>query len=329
VTAARLAALALVATISALPAAGAGPAGAPARGAATLSVWRAGAWCTWWRADRAPERWAAADSVVLGALCWRRLAPGLESANLRLGCGPPAWRARLIVARLDPRALTLSLALGLAGADQRPAWSIDRAPPEALLAVNAGQFVGTLPWGWVVIDGRQRLSPGHGPLSSAIAIDAAGRVSWVHGDSLASAAGVVTGFQSYPTLLAGDGIVPRALRAAGAGVDATPRDARLALGQTREGRLLVVLTRFDAIGEAAGGVPLGPTTPEMAAIMGALGACDAVMLDGGISAQLLLRDPARKVAFRWPGLRKVPLALIARAAGPNGSTRSAGARGRF
>jgi hypothetical protein len=49
----------------------------------------------------------------------------------------------------------------------------------------------------------------------------------------------------------------------------------------------------------------------MAAIMGALGARDAVMLDGGISAQLVLRDPASGQRRRWPGWRKVPLALIA------------------
>jgi exopolysaccharide biosynthesis protein len=52
------------------------------------------------------------------------------------------------------------------------------------------------------------------------------------------------------------------------------------------------------MGDVAGGVPLGPTTPEMAAIMGALGACDAVMLDGGISSQLLLRDPTRSAPLR-------------------------------
>jgi hypothetical protein len=77
--------------------------------------------------------------------------------------------------------------------------------------------------------------------------------------------------------------------------------------------LLVAMTRFDAVGEIAGGVPIGPTTPEMAAIMGALGASDAVMLDGGISAQLLLRDIASRTELRWRGVRKVPLALIARA----------------
>jgi len=74
-----------------------------------------------------------------------------------------------------------------------------------------------------------------------------------------------------------------------------------------------VMSRFDAMGEVADFVPLGPTTPEMAAIMGALGACDAVMLDGGISAQLMMRDPERKAPLQWHGMRKVPLALIARA----------------
>ena len=70
------------------------------------------------------------------------------------------------------------------------------------------------------------------------------------------------------------------------------------------------MTRFDALGEVAGSVPFGPTTPEMAAVMGALGACEAVMLDGGISAQMVLRDPSSGKRWRWPGLRKVPLALI-------------------
>jgi exopolysaccharide biosynthesis protein len=123
---------------------------------------------------------------------------------------------------------------------------------------------------------------------------------------------VATGFQSYPTLLAGNGVVPPPLRSGGTGVSLTHRDARLALGEARDGRILIVMTRFDAMGEAAEFVPWGPTTPEMAAIMGALGACDAVMLDGGISAQMLLRDPARKEPRQWRGMRKVPLALIAR-----------------
>jgi hypothetical protein len=279
--------------------------------AATLSVWQGGAWRTFWRSDEAPERWEAADSSLARSLKWQPLAPGLEWADVRLACAAPVWRARLIVARLDSRRLTLSLEMDHTSQDYRPAWSLERAPHDALLAVNAGQFSGAMPWGWVAMDGRQWLRPGYGPLSSAVAIDAAGGVHWFHGDSLLDATGVVAGFQSYPTLLAGKGRVPAALRAPGS-VSLTHRDARLALGETRDGRLLIAMTRYDVMGEFGDRVPLGPTTPEMAAILGALGACDAVMLDGGISAQLLLRGATGKKALEWPGIRKVPLALIAR-----------------
>jgi exopolysaccharide biosynthesis protein len=142
-------------------------------------------------------------------------------------------------------------------------------------------------------------------------------VRWFHGDSLLDPSGVVAGFQSYPTLLEGRGQVPAALRTPESGVSLTHRDARLALGQTRDGLLLIAMTRYDVIGDLGGQVPLGPTTPEMAAIMGALGACDAVMLDGGISAQMLLRGSGQRAPLEWRGIRKVPLALIARGRTPN------------
>jgi hypothetical protein len=304
-------ALTLAASFSAVPAGPPSRALAAARDSGTLSVYRSGAWRVWWRADSAPERWNEADTTLTGAVEWLGLAPGLEWATVRLACPAPTWRAKLIVARLDPKQVALSLHTDWTR-DKRAAWSIDRAPRDAIFAVNAGQFVGGMPWGWVASDGRQILSAGYGPLASAITIDAAGRVRWGHGDSLMTPGGVAVGFQSYPTLLAGDGVVPPALRTPRSGVNLTHRDTRLALGETRDGHLLVVLTRFDAMGEITGGMPLGPTTPEMAAIMGAFGARDAVMLDGGISAQLLLRDQARKATHRWTGLRKVPLALIAR-----------------
>jgi hypothetical protein len=47
--------------------------------------------------------------------------------------------------------------------------------------------------------------------------------------------------------------------------------------------------------------------------MGALGARQAMLLDGGISAQLLLRTPTG--TERWSGLRRVPLALLVHDAG--------------
>ena len=97
---------------------------------------------------------------------------------------------------------------------------------------------------------------------------------------------------------------------AGPGLDVAHRDARLALGELRDGRLLVALTRFAGAGEALGSLPVGPTIPEMASILGALGCRKALMLDGGISAQLVVRD-ASGTLRTCRGWRKVPLALVA------------------
>ena len=76
--------------------------------------------------------------------------------------------------------------------------------------------------------------------------------------------------------------------------------------------MIIALTRFDALGGSFERLPLGLTTPEMAAVMGAMGCRDALSLDGGISGQLLLRD-ADGAVRSWPGLRSVPLGLIGRA----------------
>jgi exopolysaccharide biosynthesis protein len=287
-------------------------AAAPALAApASLDVRDGDSWRTFWRSDKAPSRFAASNPALTHAIQWKRLAPGLEWAELRLGCPAPVWRARLILARLDPREVRLALAMDMTRDDMRPAWTIDRAPEDAILAVNVAQFASAMPWGWVVIDGRQRLAPGAGPLATAVGIDRDGAVHWAHGDTLATA-GIVTGFQSYPTLLSHDGTVPAPLRTAGSLVSLTHRDTRLAFGETRDGHILIAMTRYDAVGAMGEGIPLGPTTPEMAAIMGSLGARDAVMLDGGISAQLLLRGDRAQEPLRWHAIRKVPLALIAR-----------------
>jgi exopolysaccharide biosynthesis protein len=80
----------------------------------------------------------------------------------------------------------------------------------------------------------------------------------------------------------------------------------------RDDRVVIALTRFDALGETLGRVPFGLTSPEMAAVMGALGCRDALLLDGGISGQLLLRDSGGTQRV-WNGTRSVPLGLVGRA----------------
>ena len=144
-------------------------------------------------------------------------------------------------------------------------------------------------------------------------VDTAGIIRLIPPDSIAAlrASGPVReAFPSDPALLSGEGEVPAALRGEGNGVDLEHRDGRLAMGIERDGRLLVALTRFEALGGALSNLPFGLTTPEMAALMGALGCRQAMLLDGGISSQLRLRA-ADGTVYRWRGIRRVPLGLLA------------------
>ena len=287
------------------------PAGEPLP-SSRLAVAVDGDWREWWKSDSAPTEWSSPDERLLGAMKWRPVGDGVEWAEARLAGSGEAWRLKLIVARLDPARVRFGLDTVFNANRTKAGWSVELPDDDVLLAINVGQFPRATPWGWVTINGREFLPPGRGPLSMGVAFDSAGTVRWIQGDSLQSLNarhGAVMGFQSYPTLLV-NGVVPQPLRAGALGIDVEHRDARLAIGQDRDGRILVAMTRFDGAGAGLGFVPFGLTTPEMAAVMGALGATNAVMLDGGISSQMLIRDPAG--VRRWEGLRKVPLGLTVR-----------------
>lgn len=293
---------------AARPARPRGPAALPA---SALGTRDGDAWRVWWRAAAVPARWDHADAALLAALHWRRAHPGVEWGTLLLAGSGEAWRTRVIVARIDPRRVHLRLDTAFTAA-RYAAWTLARAPRDAVFAVNAGQFLRAMPWGWVVLDGHEFLPPRRGPLAVAIAMDSAGTLHWLPANDVARdpPRRIAWAMESYPALLA-DGAVPVPLRASIGGIDVAHRDARLALGRLRDGRLLVALTRFDALGAAFGAVPFGLTVPEMAALMGALGCRDAVLLDGGISARMLIRDPDG-TTHAWHGVRPVPVALIAR-----------------
>jgi hypothetical protein len=277
-----------------------------------LAVHTGTGWRTWWRSDRAPERWRAPLPAVARAVAWRPAQPGVEWGELRLAGRGEAWRLRVVLVRVDPARVRLELVDSTRAGGTLGGWSLDAAPDAALVALNAGQFSGGIPWGWVVRDGREVKPPGQGPLSMAIVKEASGAVRLVPADRIEAvreSGTVVQAFQSYPALLVGDGRVPEPLRAWGRGVDVGHRDSRVAVGELRDGRLLIAVTRFEGLRGVLSELPFGPTTPEMAALMGALGARQAVMLDGGISGQLLLRS-ADGETRTWRGMRRVPLGLL-------------------
>jgi len=275
----------------------------------SLRVRDGSGWTTWWTSQAPPATWG--DSQPLARrLAWRDQGNGVAWAELLLAGDGEAWRTRLVVARLDPSRVRLEL--DTAFSNQRSAWTVDRMTragfTNVVLAVNAGQFTQASPWGLVVMHGHQYLPAALGPLATTLRIDSSGAIRWGHG--AATASGAAFAFQSYPTLMVA-GQIPDALRASGLGINTTHRDARLAIGSAADGTLVIAMTRFDGLGESFGAVPFGITSPEMAAVMGALGARDAVMLDGGISAQLFIRDRDGE-SRTWRGMRAVPLALIAR-----------------
>ena len=241
---------------------------------------------------------------------WRTADPGLARTSIDVAGGGEGWRTRVIAVRIDPARFTFRLRARLRGVE--PAWSVERAPARASVAVNVGQFNGITPWGWLVMAGEEVRPPGKGPLSTAIAWDRAGAMHWLRPDDIESrrlTGEIVEAFQSYPILIDDRGEMPRQIREPGLGVDVEHRDARLAIGALPDGRAVVAITRFNGLGPLSPAVPLGLNLSEMAAVMRRLGCTRAVSLDGGVSAQLMTREHGR--THVWRGWRRVPLGLVA------------------
>lgn len=268
-------------------------------------------WTTWWRSDSPPGLWDGPLNAVAGATRWRTVAGGVEAGELVISGGSLALRTRVVLARFDP-SQNETVLVGTDASSGGPAtWTIDSAGPEAVVAFNAGQFRNDSAWGWLIRDGRELQPPGRGPLSMAVVVTTQGSTRFVPPDSIQELrhSGVVSAaFQSYPALLVDQGRVPDRLMRSTGRVDLSHRDARLSLCTLYDGRILVALTRFDNLGRVFGAIPIGLTLDETAALMGALGCRRAVSLDGGISAQLLVRPRGGPVS-RWAGNRMVPLGI--------------------
>lgn len=249
--------------------------------------------------------------LLLGVI-WHAVRPGVWQSEFPMERTGPLSVVRVTLIRIDPRQVTFQLEKNSRDYGMTAAWTIDSIPEDAVVALNAGQFIGGIPWGWLVRDGVEAKSPGAGRLAMAFVVDSTGGATLVRPDELPNVrTRAWLGFQSYPTLLAGSGVMPWELQADGRGVDLQHRDSRLALGVMADGSIVVALTRFAGVGRFAETLPFGPTVPEMAALMRSLGCERAMLLDGGISSQLTVRELSGGLR-RWANWRAVPLALIAK-----------------
>ena len=248
-------------------------------------------------------------AIVSIGTTWHPVRSGVWLSETIMARSGPLSVVRAVAVRISRPPHGFYLASPVARDGSRSIWTIDSIPQDAIVALNAGQFAFGIPWGWVVQDGREIKPPGTGTLGMALVSDSAGAVSLMTSAEISSYRGkIVNAFQSYPALIV-DGEIPWELGASGRGVDLTHRDSRLAVCTLSDQSLVIVLTRFDALGPAGSTLPWGPTVPEIAEHMQSLGCRRAMLLDGGISSQMAVRNNDGTLR-RWPNWRPVPLAMV-------------------
>src|SRR5262249_34834701 len=105
----RAAAAVGTAAVIAAGAIGAGFTGGPSRAVGALAGRDGDGWITWWRQDAAPTRWEG-NATLADRVVWRPGVDGVEWGELLLHGRSEAWRTRLVLVRMDPRRIALSLA---------------------------------------------------------------------------------------------------------------------------------------------------------------------------------------------------------------------------
>jgi uncharacterized protein YigE (DUF2233 family) len=246
-------------------------------------------------------------ALLAATAVWEPVRPGVWQRESPMASSGALAPVRVVAVRIDPRLVAFSLGPSERG---RP-WTIDSVGALDAVAFNAGQFRASGSWGWVVRDGVEMQPPGSGSVVMTFVVDSNGVPSLIEQAEVSARRGHVRlAFQSYPALLVANGSLPWELQAPGRGVDLAHRDSRLALGIRSDGSVVVALTRFTGLGSGAGEMlPWGPTVPEMAAYMRSLGCQRAMLLDGGVSGQLVVRSQDGALR-RWPNWREVPLGLV-------------------
>jgi exopolysaccharide biosynthesis protein len=280
-----------------------GPPTAPQAAPPALELRVGGSWLPWRSFE--PGAPAVRDTLLERATTWRDRAPGVAIGAFEVRTPGHLWTNSVAIVAVDPREIGFAV-------DAPPGWA-RRTAEEALrdsglvLAVNTGLFRenGT-PQGLVLAGGRRR-SALAGWLDAVVVVeDGRLRVTDIAG---ARALGPdASAFQTLPWLVREGRVVLGVT--SGLRLSRDHRDRRLTLCLGDDGLVRFLLSNFEVFGQAAGRVPVGLTIPEQAVIAAAVGCRDAVALDGGISAQLVVRGAARE--HRMPGWRRVPLLLVAR-----------------
>ena len=261
---------------------------------------------TWvpWRAF-APGSPAVRDPLLARAVHWDDEQPGLRIGRFEVRAAGGLLANSVAIVEIDPARYRFSLAAAHGFAPRAAdAWMADTG---LTAAFNTGLFrKDGSPQGVVLIDGARYGSRAEW-LDAAVTVeDGVPRLlDPVATDALGAGA---SAFQVLPWLVRGGRValgVTSGLR-----LSRTHRDRRFTFCLEPGGMVQLLLSNFEVFGQPAGTIPAGLTMPEQATIAAAAGCADAVALDGGISAQLVVRFPRR--VHRMPGWREVPLMMLIR-----------------
>src|SRR3954454_4640425 len=151
------------------------------RSADTLAVETASGWKTWWRRDASPSRWDGSASLA-HQIHWTPGAPGVESGELRLRGSSEGWRTRVVVIRLQPRQVQLSLVPAFT---RDEGWTVTRVERDVTVALDTGPYRRSLPFGWVVRGAGEPPPPGSARLAAPAVVTPDGAVRVVAPDSIA------------------------------------------------------------------------------------------------------------------------------------------------
>lgn len=257
-----------------------------------------------WRAPGAGAP-AALDPLLVRAIRWEDAGPGLRAGSFEVRVSGGLLVNSVAIVEIDPARYRFSLVAAPGFAPRAAdAWMSDTG---VVAAVNTGLFrKNGEPQGLVMLDGM-RSGRRADWLDAAVAVED-GRVRLLGPAALDSLGGRASGFQVLPWLVRGSRVALGV--SSGLRLSRTHRDRRLTLCLGADGLVRLLLSNFEVFGEPAGTIPVGLTIPEQAALAAAAGCADAVALDGGISAQLVIRFAGRM--RRMPGWREVPLMMLIR-----------------
>ncbi|MDB4912431.1 MAG: hypothetical protein JWM95_75 [Gemmatimonadetes bacterium] len=226
----------------------------------------------------------------------QRVAEGVTHHFIYASAGP--WAIHVLDVDLD----ACNAAVAMKGAD-RAAGRIKTTGMLAGLSTHATVLAGInadffsladgTPTGLLVVDGRELTPPSAAPV---LAFDSSGAA---HIDRFSPGAGALRPFHPREAvggrpLLVRDSMVLTSVDSSGGAAFATARHPRSAAGIARNGRRLLLVVVDGRQKPYSDGMSLR----ELATLMLALGARDALNLDGGGSTTFVYADPAERGVLR-------------------------------